>query len=155
MMMAPKVAPASAEDAAAMAALHALAFDVPWSEADISKLLENRTAFAVLSQDGPTPNGFILAWAPGEEAEILTLAVAPESRRAGIGLALTNVAMANALLRGAREMFLEVADDNLAARRLYAKLGFTEAARRPGYYQRNGAPADALVLRRELPRPKL
>ena len=48
-------------------------------------------------------------------------------------------------------MFLEVDEDNAPARRLYARAGFREVGRRPGYYQQDkGAAATALVLRRDL-----
>ncbi len=49
---------------------------------------------------------------------------------------------------GARSLFLEVADGNVAARHLYAKAGFAEAGRRAGYYVRDGgAREDALILK--------
>jgi len=139
-----------AEAAAQLAALHARAFDKPWSEAEIARLLENPTAYAILSQH---EDGFILAWAPGAQAEILTLAVAPEARRRGVGAGLTAAAMAAALARGAGEMILDVAEDNAPARALYQRLGFTELHRRRGYYARENGAADALILRRPLPRP--
>jgi ribosomal-protein-alanine N-acetyltransferase len=52
--------------------------------------------------------------------------------------------MADAARRGAREMFLEVAEGNAAARALYAGLGAAEAGRRRRYYPDG---SDALVLR--------
>jgi ribosomal-protein-alanine N-acetyltransferase len=154
-----------AEASAQLAELHARAFAQPWNEADIARLLHNPVAFALRADapaDAPAKSpakspgsalGFILAWAPGGDAEILTIAIAPEHRRAGIGLALTEAAMAAALARGAGAMFLEVAEDNGPARALYAKLGFAPSGRRSGYYQRAEGVVDALLLRRALPRP--
>jgi ribosomal-protein-alanine N-acetyltransferase len=49
--------------------------------------------------------------------------------------------------RGARALFLEVADDNTAARRLYAARGFVQVGRRANYYRRAAGLVDALVLR--------
>ncbi|MBY0338017.1 MAG: GNAT family N-acetyltransferase [Acetobacteraceae bacterium] len=92
--------------------------------------------------------GFILARVAADEAEILTLAVVPEARRQGVATALVEAACAAALLAGARVMFLEVAEDNGAARALYAALGFAVAGRRRGYY---GPGRDALLLRAALP----
>ena len=52
-----------------------------------------------------------------------------------------------AAARGAVRVFLEVADDNAAARALYARAGFVEAGRRPGYYAgADGERRDALLL---------
>lgn len=143
---------AGPEAAELLAQLHAAAFPKPWSAAEIAKLLENSAAFAILSRD-PKPTGFVMAWAAAGDAEILTLAVAPEARRSGIGASLVTAAGAAALLRGAVSVHLEVAETNSAARALYAKLGYAEAGRRCAYYAGEGGPVDALVLKRGLPRP--
>jgi ribosomal-protein-alanine N-acetyltransferase len=50
-----------------------------------------------------------------------------------------------------RRVFLEVDEDNVPARRLYARAGFHNVGRREAYYQdRPGRSAAALVLRRDL-----
>ena len=52
---------------------------------------------------------------------------------------------------GVRRVFLEVDEGNVAARRLYRRAGFREVGRRKEYYQpAPGAPATAVVLRRDL-----
>jgi [ribosomal protein S18]-alanine N-acetyltransferase len=91
--------------------------------------------------------GLILARVAAEEAEILTLAVAPAARRQGQGVALLAGAMTVARIRGAEAMFLEVAAGNAAALALYGGFGFTEVGRRRRYYPDG---SDALVLRRDL-----
>jgi [ribosomal protein S18]-alanine N-acetyltransferase len=78
------------------------------------------------------------------EAEILNVAVSPEFRRQGIGQLLIDYALAEARSAGAKKVFLEVRESNVAARALYARLGFSEAGRRRGYY-RNPV-EDALLL---------
>ncbi|MBN8607076.1 MAG: ribosomal protein S18-alanine N-acetyltransferase [Caulobacterales bacterium] len=135
-----------------LAALHARAFAKPWSGADIAKLLDNSAAFALISRDTEA-RGFVIAWAAVGEAEILTIAVVPEARRKGVGASLVTAAGVAALVRGAASMHLEVAEDNSAARALYAKLGYEEAGRRHAYYAGEGGAVDAIVMRRTLPRP--
>ena len=55
-----------------------------------------------------------------------------------------------AKLRGARTLFLEVRDGNLAAS-LYARAGFIEVGRRKDYYTGiDGARFDAITMRRDL-----
>ncbi|HWA01288.1 MAG TPA: GNAT family N-acetyltransferase [Caulobacterales bacterium] len=146
------IATVGADQAGAMAALHARAFDPAWGASEIAKLLENPAAFAIMSSD-PHPQGFILAWTAADQAEILTLAVTPRERFKGVGSGLINAACAAALLRGAAAMLLDVAEDNAPARALYAKFGFVEIGRRVAYYHRDDGRVDALVLRRDLPRP--
>ncbi|HEY1152975.1 MAG TPA: ribosomal-protein-alanine N-acetyltransferase RimI, partial [Pseudolabrys sp.] len=52
---------------------------------------------------------------------------------------------------GVTAVFLEVSENNAAARRLYARAGFREVGRRPNYYRDADGTTHALVLRRDLP----
>lgn len=140
------------EAAALLADLHAQAFERPWSAAEIAKLLDNAAVFALLSK-GSAARGFVMAWAAAGDAELLTVAVVPEARRKGVGAGLVTAAGVAALVRGAGQMHLEVAEDNAAARALYRKLGYEEAGRRHAYYAGEGAAINAVVMRRSLPRP--
>lgn len=132
-------------DIAEAARLHALAFEPAerWGEDAIRLMLEMPGAFGVLRPG----EGFLLCRVAADEAEILTLAVAPESRLKGVGSALLAEAMTGAVVRGAGAMFLEVSERNAAARGLYAASGFSTVGRRKRYYPDG---ADALVLRRAL-----
>ena len=86
--------------------------------------------------------GFIAFRQAGdEEAEVLNLAVAPESRRQGVATLLLQEVVARRL--GA--LFLEVRSTNTAARNFYQKLGFTEVGLRREYYQ---SPADDGIVMR-------
>ena len=126
----------------ALAALHAEAFDTPWDAASLSALLASPGVFAV-----EQPDGFILIRVVADEAEILTLAVRPAARRSGLGGRLVEAAVVRAAALGAERMFLEVAEDNVAARALYARAGFHQAGRRRSYYARSdGSREDALIL---------
>lgn len=126
----------------ALAALHAEAFETPWDAASLTALLDSPGVFAV-----EQPDGFILIRVVADEAEILTLAVRPAARRSGLGGRLVEAAVVRAAALGAARMFLEVAEDNVAARALYARAGFVEAGRRRGYYARSdGSREDALIL---------
>lgn len=81
-------------------------------------------------------------------ADVQTLAVAPRHQRRGLGSMLLDALIAEARTRGARELLLEVRDDNEAALALYGRYGFERLARRRGYY--GGGRHDGLVLRRRL-----
>jgi N-acetylglutamate synthase len=60
----------------------------------------------------------------GGWAGITAVEVDPAHRRAGLGLAITAAACAEAVARGVRQVFLQVAVDNAAARALYERCGF-------------------------------
>lgn len=140
------------EAAALMAALHAEAFPPAehWGPQAIELLLELPGHVAMLAAREEAPVGFVIGRVAADQAEILTLAVRPEARHAGIGRALMQALAAELAQRGATELFLEVAESNIAARALYARLGATQAGRRRAYYPDGG---DALVLRLPLTHP--
>jgi [ribosomal protein S18]-alanine N-acetyltransferase len=129
-------------DATPLAALHAVCFDDAWDAAALRALLVSPGTYAFHNTDG-----FVLARVAGGEAEILSLAVAPQARGKGLGRALLRTAIAKAEQMGADAMFLEVGSDNPAALALYAGLGFVNVGARKAYYRGR----DALVLRLSLP----
>lgn len=132
----------------ALAVLHAQAFTTPrpWSAGEFAAMLARPECF-VLSE----PGGFLVASAVVGEAEVLTLAVAPEARRQGIARTLVAGFLAQAAARGAQVAFLEVAADNAAALALYQALGFVVAGRRKDYYRTpDGIRIDAMVMTRHL-----
>jgi ribosomal-protein-alanine N-acetyltransferase len=140
-------------DAKAMAAVHALAFDAPWSAGDLAALLQSPGVFGVVIRRAEALAAFALARAVADEAEILTLAVATDARRKGLGAALVEAVASRAAAVGVSRLFLEVAADNAAGLALYKRAGFAQAAVRAGYYRRAGGAVDALVLAHDLNRP--
>jgi ribosomal-protein-alanine N-acetyltransferase len=134
--------------AAAMAAIQAQAMPdgEAWGEAAIAAQLTLPGTFGLVDPQG----GMVLARVAADEAEILTLAVAPPARRQGRAAALLAAAEARAADAGARTMYLEVAEPNAPARALYARAGYGLAGRRRAYY-RDGS--DALLLSKGLGDP--
>ena len=86
--------------------------------------------------------GFVVSrQTASDEYEVLNVAVSTEHRRRGIASRLLKSLMNEA----AGVYFLEVRESNEAARKLYRKLEFQEAGRRPQYYQN---PAEAAIVMR-------
>lgn len=142
--------PVGRAHAAVLAALHAESFTDAWTESDLAALLDTPGTRALLASDGGAPQGFILVRLAADEAEVLTLAVAPPARRGGLGGRLLDAAVADLGAAGAAALFLEVAADNAPALALYAGRGFATVGTRRGYYARPGGAVDARVLRRDL-----
>lgn len=125
-----------------LADLHAEAFDTPWDAAAFAGLLA-QPGMVLETEAG----GFVLIRIVADEAEILTLAVRPAARRSGIASRLVTTAAVRSAALGVERLMLEVAEDNEAARSLYARLGFRMTGRRRQYYSRpRGESADALLL---------
>lgn len=127
-----------------LAALHAKSFAVPrpWTAAEFAEVLGTRGAFLLTER-----TAFLVGRALAGEAELLTLAVPPEMRRQGAGRRLLRTFHERARSGGAEEAYLEVAEDNAAARALYRSEGWEEAGLRRGYH----APGiSAVLMRRDL-----
>jgi ribosomal-protein-alanine N-acetyltransferase len=147
----PVLSDAGPHDAPALAALHGASFQGGWSDGEFERLLLERNIVAHRAMVGRRLAGFILSRMAADEAEILSVAVASARRGRGLGASLLTLHMRRLAGVGVRAMFLEVDEDNVAARRLYERAGFREVGRRPGYYaQADGHAATALVLRRDL-----
>ena len=131
-----------------MADLHARCFSTPrpWSAPEFAAIILDPLCFVVVE-----PHGFLIGRTVAGEAEVLTLAVDPGTRRQGTGAQLVDGFLAQARARGATSAFLEVSALNHPAICLYLRAGFSKAGRRKGYYvQPDAAAQDALVLARAL-----
>jgi ribosomal-protein-alanine N-acetyltransferase len=133
-----------------MAALHARTFTTPppWTATAFRSLLDTPGTFAT-----GDPEGFALGRVVLDEAELLTLAVAPASRRKGIGRDRLAAFETRARDMGATEAHLEVAADNAAAIALYEAAGYARSGLRRAYYDApDGTRVDALLYRKTLER---
>lgn len=134
--------PIGAERAEECERLHAASFALPWSKIDFESYLTDPHILAdgAVRQGGrmATLGGFILSRLLPPDAEILTFAVDPKRRGAGVGRRLLEYHLENLERGGARLVFLEVGEDNAAALKLYERAGFKVIGRRDNYYRRAG-----------------
>lgn len=141
--------PLSVDDAMACSLLHKSGFPIGWSSVDFENLIFAPAIFG----DGsfaPKTNelvGFSLSRLVAGEAEILTIIVAKLMRDSRLGTEILSTHLNTLRQAGAKKVFLEVAEDNTAARRLYGKFKFEEVGQRPSYYRdQAGVHKNALVL---------
>jgi len=128
-----------------MADLHATAFDPGWSASSFAGFRADPRCITICREAG-----FALARHVLDEAELLTLVVAPDARQRGMGRDLLEDLMRALREAGIARLLLEVATDNAPARALYRSAGFREDGRRAGYYARPGAAVDAFLMSRSL-----
>ncbi len=147
---APVLSEAGPADARAFASLHAQSFHRAWSDGEFDRLLRAPNVVAHRIVSGRDLIGFILSRIAADEAEILSIAVARSRRGKGLGRRLVEVNLRRLAGLGVQTVFLEVAESNLPARRMYQRTGFRDVGRRKGYYSDTDGSA-ALILRRELP----
>jgi ribosomal-protein-alanine N-acetyltransferase len=138
-------------DSSAAAHLHAKSFARGWSEEEMGTLVLDRQVEANAMVRGARLDGFVLSRLAADEAEILTIAVDPAQRGAGLGRMLLSNHLTRLAARGVKALYLEVEESNVAALALYRRVGFVEVGRRPAYYAKaDGTRSEALVLKRDL-----
>jgi ribosomal protein S18 acetylase RimI-like enzyme len=145
---------ASAADAATLGRLlfdFNSEFDLPTPDADaIAKraapLIESGGITVLFA--GGKPEGFAMLrfkpslYTDGPDAYLEELYVVPEHRGRGIGRSLLEAAMQHAREHDAAHIDLGTSEDDVAARRLYESVGFTNREGRPDgprmlYYERD------------------
>jgi ribosomal-protein-alanine N-acetyltransferase len=127
-----------------------------WSSESMLRELTSRHCYYLVAARAETPDrieGYAGLLAPrgSKDADIQTLAVAPTARRLGLGRSLVLALLAEASVRRAADVFLEVRADNPGAQKLYRELGFEQIGVRRGYYQPDNV--DAFVMRRSVAVP--
>ncbi|NPV88556.1 ribosomal protein S18-alanine N-acetyltransferase [Coprothermobacteraceae bacterium] len=139
---------ANLEDLDGIYQVDLLSFPQPMSKASIDRdLRDTRLARYYVACLEETVIGYIGLWCIFPEAHIISIAVAPQYRRMGVGRSLMKRALTD-LTKGRYEhVFLEVRVDNEPAQRMYEKFGFTKVSIRRGYYQDG---TDAIVMVKDL-----
>jgi ribosomal-protein-alanine N-acetyltransferase len=101
--------------------------------------------YVVVVDDRERLIGYAGLLAPGAEADVQTVAVAPAAQGHGVGGILLAALIEKARERGATSLLLEVRADNESALGLYRSRGFEQIALRRRYYQPEDV--DAVVMR--------
>ena len=112
-------------------------FSVPWSRESMEKELEgNDQAHYLVVEIDEKVVGYAGFWQVLDEGHIMNIAVAPEMRGQGLGEELMRAMLQQGTQLGIIYWTLEVRVSNVAAIKLYEKVGFTSAGIRPGYYEK-------------------
>ena len=145
---------ASGDDLDAIMSIMNTAFDTQfgeaWTRAQCAGILPMSGVRLTLARLKGRPIGFSLMRHVADEAELLLIAVAPESRGSGVGSALLVRFVEDAAAAGASRLHLEVRDGNEAVN-LYDRHCFKIEGRRSKYYRgQDGRQFDALTMVRLL-----
>ena len=131
-----------------MAKLHLLSGSLtrPWSENEYKDLLNTDTiSFFDLEI------GFLVGRIISPDAEILNIIIHPKFRRLGKAKQLIGKFEKEAKVAGCSRCFLEVAESNIPANKLYYSLSYLKVGQRKNYYEFvNGCKDNALILAKEI-----
>ena len=120
-------------------------FPVPWSSAlFVSQLGLGDIGINLVLREQETIMGYATAWVGAGEIHLLSIAILPEKRGAGLADRLLDEVIERGKAKGGGRVLLEVRIGNAAARRFYEKRGFRLIGKSKGYYTESGE--DALVM---------
>ena len=112
-------------------------FSRPWTPAMFLTAVRSVHEFhlyALRRTDQSALAGLLCYGLATDTLQIATIAIRADLRRQGLGAMLIHFALNEAARAGAREAILDVRVSNLAARRLYGRMGFLPVALHPRYY---------------------
>lgn len=112
----------------------------PWTAQDFADLKKSGCEI-IASQ-----NGFAVWRVVAGEAEIITIGVHPDARKNGIASAMLTLIEDDVKKHEGTKIFLEVAENNTAARALYENSGYKQIGKRPKYYDG----IDAILMEKAL-----
>lgn len=131
-------------DLDSVAAIEAEIFSLPWSKNAFEDSLKSENTLYVVSENNGVITGYCGMYLSFEEGNITNVAVSPAHRQQGIAHNMLNYIFKLAKEKGIKDTFLEVRETNVAAIKLYEKLGFKEAGMRKNFYDK---PAEnALIM---------
>ncbi len=149
-----RITQATAADAEALAALYDEALPPGWPAHELAAACADANRIVLKAAEGARLRGFVILQFAADESEILAIAVTKEQRRLGHATSLLDAGIRACENRFASCIYLEVAESNAPARKLYEKFGFLVVGRRENYYHSSGsAPEPALVMRRDAKLP--
>lgn len=129
--------PATEDDLEQVTEIERQSIVPPWTRAAFAAELEKKSSrFWVLTDDETDEK--VVAYAilsfPAEQAHLITFAVHPEFRKAGIGSYMLRRLINYVLRRGGTSIVLEVRKGNQAAVHLYQSIGFVVIRTIPSFY---------------------
>lgn len=123
-------------DVAAVAALEAQIFPMPWSAAGFADTLPREDVIFLVAYEQDELLGYVGIYCTLDEGEITNVAVAPAARRRGIAWALLTELKQQLACRNVARIVLEVRVSNEPAIRLYEQMGFSVIGVRKNFYEK-------------------
>lgn len=144
---------ASESDLDEILAIERLSFSAPWSRKMFEiELTDNQFGSLLIVRRIRSDSshselvGYICFWVVFEELRFMNLAVAPHTRRQGIGRELVQSTLQSGLEQGATRALLEVRASNVDALVFYERIGFRQYAVRAAYYTNPSEDAILMIL---------
>jgi ribosomal-protein-alanine N-acetyltransferase len=114
--------------------------EISYSLSELEAFVTHPGSMTWTAEDGGEITGFLVAQSEADRiGHIITIDVVEAWRRCGVGRALMDAAERWATEQHLRMIYLETAEDNLAAQRFYKKYGYAKVEKLEEYYPHGGA----------------
>lgn len=143
------IRPMSPDDLDAVMEIETGIYDFPWTRGIFYDCMRVGYECHVYEESGTVMAYSVLSHG-ASEAHVLTVCVAPEQQRRGLGRMMMEHMIDLARAHGVDTILLEVRPSNSGAIRLYHDLQFNQIGIRPDYYPAHDGREDAVVMARNL-----
>jgi ribosomal-protein-alanine N-acetyltransferase len=105
-------------------AIESACFEFPWCEDDFVRCLRQRNCIGMVAEHDDAVVGFMIYELNAGEIQILNFAVAPDTRRRGVGSQMVSKLAAKLSTERRCRIVLEIRETNLAAQVFFRHAGF-------------------------------
>lgn len=140
------IRPLCADDISVLSQIQSQAFSGVWREAQWQALFSRPRQLLLGIELQERLVGYAVFSYVLDEAELLQVCVESELRGQRLAEKLMHAAVAQLKVLDVSRMLLEVRASNMAARALYARLGFVEDGVRKNYYPTTAGREDAVLM---------
>ncbi|OWQ90431.1 ribosomal-protein-alanine N-acetyltransferase [Roseateles aquatilis] len=134
-------------------AIESVAYSHPWTRGNFVDSMAAGYAGFVMRDAQARLCGYFLAMQVIDEMHLLNITVVPERQGQGLARRMLDALCLLSRARGCHQVWLEVRESNVAARRLYDRYGFAQSGLRRGYYPADGGREDAILMTLRLTEP--
>lgn len=145
--------PMRAVDLDEVMAIECVAYSHPWTRGNFIDSLSAGYAGFVLRDASARLCGYFMAMQVVDEMHLLNITVLPSLEGAGLARRMLDALALHARALGCHQVWLEVRESNLRARRLYERYGFAQSGMRRAYYPTREGREDALLMTLRLAEP--
>ncbi|MDY7038887.1 MAG: ribosomal protein S18-alanine N-acetyltransferase [Thermodesulfobacteriota bacterium] len=123
-----------------------LSFPSPWSLQLFKEEINNPITSLWALMTDEALSGYICFWMFDSDIQLINIAIHPNRRGQGLGHYLITEMIESVSSKGINSIWLDVRPSNLAARKLYKKVGFEEISRKARYYKDTAEDAITMTL---------
>ena len=110
-------------------------FEFSWNEEDFIRCLRQRNCIGMVAEENDKVVGFMIYELHKTRLHILNFAVADESRRNGVGLAMVSKLLGKLSHERRNRIMLEVRETNLEAQLFFKSIGFKAVSVLRDFYE--------------------